>query len=81
MFALLEPLIKFAVPDMVLTSAFVNVKSRKYLLSRRIVRMVAQLARHTSPSFILRSIIHEFEIKQITTIYNINSNVIDVITK
>ena len=41
MFALLEPSIKFAVPDMVLTLAFVNVKSRKYLLSQRIVCVVA----------------------------------------
>ena len=31
MFALLEPLIKFTVPDMVLTLAFVNVKSKKYI--------------------------------------------------
>ena len=37
MFALLEPSIKFVVPNMVLTLAFVNVKYRKYLLSRRIV--------------------------------------------
>ena len=37
MFALSEPLIKFVVPDMILTLAFVNVKSRKYLLSQRIV--------------------------------------------
>ena len=33
MFALLEPSIKFIVQDMVLTLAFVNVKSRKYLIS------------------------------------------------
>ena len=32
-FALLEPLTKFIVPDMVLTLTFVNVKSRKHLLS------------------------------------------------
>ena len=37
MFALSESSIKFAVSDMVLTLAFVNVKSIKYLLSRRIV--------------------------------------------
>ena len=81
MFALPEPLIKFAVPDMVLTLAFVNVKSRKYLLSQRIVCMVAQSTRHTSPSFILRSIAHGFQIKIIKTIDNINNNVIDVIKK
>ena len=62
---------------MVLTLAFVNVKSRKYLLSRRIVCMVAQSARNTSPSFILSSITHGFHIKLIKTIDN--SNVIDVI--
>ena len=33
MFALLKPSIRFAVPYMVLTLAFVNVKSRKYLLA------------------------------------------------
>ena len=37
MFALPEPSIKFTIPDMVFTLAFVIVKSRKYLLSRRIV--------------------------------------------
>ena len=37
MFALPEPSVKFVVPDMVLTLSFVNVKSRKYLLSQRIV--------------------------------------------
>ena len=37
MFALLKPSIKFAILDTVLTLAFVNVKSRKYLLSQRIV--------------------------------------------
>ena len=37
MFALLKPSIKFAVPYMVLTLTFVNIKSRKYLLSRKIV--------------------------------------------
>ena len=37
MFSLLGPLIKFVVPDMVFTLAFINLKSRKYLLSRRIV--------------------------------------------
>ena len=37
MFALSEPSIKFAVPNMVLTLTFVNVKSINYLLSRRIV--------------------------------------------
>ena len=41
MFTLSEPSIKFVVPDMVLTLAFVNVKSRKYLLSQRIVCVVA----------------------------------------
>ena len=59
MFALLEPLIKFAVLDMVLTLKFVNVKSRKYILSRKIMHVVVQSARHTSHSFILRSITHE----------------------
>ena len=54
MFALPKPSIKFIVPDMVLTLAFINVNSRKYLLSRRIVCVVAQSARHTSSSFILR---------------------------
>ena len=55
-FVLPEPSIKFVVPDMVLTLAFVTVKSRNYLLCRRIVCEVAQSARHTSHSFILRSI-------------------------
>ena len=55
-----EPSIKFAVPDMLLIFAFVNVKFKKYLLSRSIVCVVAQLTRHTSPSFILRSITHGF---------------------
>ena len=41
MFVLPEPSIKFAVPNMVLTLAFVNVKSRNYLLSRRVVCVVA----------------------------------------
>ena len=40
MFALPEPLIKFAVPDMVLILTFINVKSKTYLLSRRIVCVV-----------------------------------------
>ena len=42
MFAFPKSLIKFAIPDMVLTLAFVNVKSRKYLLSRKIFCVVAQ---------------------------------------
>ena len=54
MFVLLEPSTKFVVSDMVLTLAFINVNSRKYLLSRRIVCVVAQSMRHTSSSFILR---------------------------
>ena len=37
MFALLEPSTKFVVLNMVLTLAFINVNSRKYLLSQRIV--------------------------------------------
>ena len=41
MFALLEPSTKFVVLDMVLTLAFINVNSRKYLLSRRIVCVVS----------------------------------------
>ena len=81
MFSLSKPSIKFAIPNMILTMTFVNVKSRKNLLSRRIVYVVTQSARHTSHSFILRSITHEFKIKLIKTIDNINSNVIDVITK
>ena len=80
MLALLETSIKFALLDMVLTLAFVNVKSRKYLLFERIVCVVAQLARHTPPSFILTSITHGFKIKLIKTINNINKNIIDVIT-
>ena len=48
MFALPKPSTKFIVPDMVLTLAFINVNSRKYLLSRRIVCVVAQSAKHTS---------------------------------
>ena len=36
-FALPESSIKFAVPDMVLTLTFINFKSRKYLLSQRIM--------------------------------------------
>ena len=54
MFALPEPSTKFVIPDMVFTLAFINVNSRKYLLSRRIVCVVAQSTRHTSSSFILR---------------------------
>ena len=81
MFALPEPSIKFVVPDMVLTLVFVNVKSRKYLLSQRIVCVVAQSTRHTSPSLILRSITHGFQIKLINIKDNINNNVIYVITK
>ena len=65
---------------MVLTLAFVNVKSIKYLLSQRIVCLVAQLVRHISPSFILRSITYEFHI-QLKTIDNINNNLMNVITK
>ena len=49
MFAPLKPSINFKVLDMVLTLTFVNVKSRKYLLSRRIVCLVAESARHISP--------------------------------
>ena len=60
MFALSEPLIKFIVSDMILTLTFVNVNSEKYLLSRRIVCVVAQSTRHTSPSFIFRSTTHGF---------------------
>ena len=48
MFYFLEPSTKFVVQDMVLTLAFINVNSRKYLLSRRIVCKVAQSTRHTS---------------------------------
>ena len=55
MFALRKPSTKFVVvPDMVLTLAFINVNLRKYLLSQRIVCVVAQSARQTSSSFILR---------------------------
>ena len=81
MFALPEPSIKFVVPNMVLILTFVNVKSRKYLLSQRIVCVVAQLARHASLTLILRSITHEFKIKLINIIDNINSTIIDVIKK
>ena len=76
MFALLEPSINFSIPDVVLTLTFVNVKSRKYILSLRIVCVVAQLARHTSPLFILRVITHGYKIQLIKII---NNNVIDVI--
>ena len=79
MLTVLESSIKFAVLDMVLTLAFVNVKSIKYLLSQRILCVVAQLARHIPPSFILTSITHGFKIKLIQTINNINNNIIDVI--
>ena len=79
MFTLSEPSNKFAVPNLVLTLTFVNVKPRKYLLSRRIVCVVVQLARHTSPSFILRSITHGFKI--IKNIDNINNNVMDAMPK
>ena len=41
MFALLESLTKFVVPNMILTLVFINVTSRKYLLSRKIVCVVA----------------------------------------
>ena len=53
MFALLKPSTKFAIPNMVFTLAFINVNSRKYILSQKIVCLVAQFARHTSSSFIL----------------------------
>ena len=48
MFILPEPSTKFVVLDMVLTLVFINVNSRKYLLSQRIVCVVAQSTRHTS---------------------------------
>ena len=64
-----------------ITLTFINVKSIKYLLSRRIMCVVAQSTKHTSPPFILRSITHGFQIKLINIIDNINSNVIDLITK
>ena len=81
MFILSEPSIKFAIPGMVLTLTFVNIKYRKYLLSRIIMCVVTQLARHISPSFILRLITPGFHIKLIKTIDNINNNVIDVKNK
>ena len=52
MFALPEPSIKFDVPDIVLTLVFVVIKLKKYIFSQSIVCVVAQSARHTSPSFI-----------------------------
>ena len=52
MFALSKPSIKLAVLNIVLTLVFVNVKSGKYILSQRIVCVVAQSPRHTSPSLI-----------------------------
>ena len=54
MFALSEPSIKFDVPDIVLTLVFVVIKLKKYIFSQSIVCVVAQSARHTSPSFILK---------------------------
>ena len=81
MFSLSKPSIKFIALHIILISTFVNIKSRKYLLSRRIVCVVTQSARHASLSFILRSITYGFQIKLIKTIDNINNNVIDVITK
>ena len=48
MFAFPEPSTKFVVSDIVLTLAFINVNSNKYLLSQNIVSVVAQSARHTS---------------------------------
>ena len=78
MFALSEPSIKFVMPYMVLILSFVNVKSREYLLSQRIVCLVAQSIRHASPSFILRSITHGFHVQLIKIIYN---NAIDIVTK
>ena len=41
MFSFLEPSTKFVVPDMVLLLASINVNSRKYLLSQRIVCVVS----------------------------------------
>ena len=41
MLTLMELSTKFVVPDMVLTLAFINVNLRKYLLSRKIVCVVA----------------------------------------
>ena len=54
MFVLPKPSTKVVVLDMVLTLAFINVNSMIYFSSRRIVCVVAQSARHTSSSFILR---------------------------
>ena len=54
MLTLMEPSTKFVVLDMVLTLAFIIVNSRKYILFRRIVCVVAQSARHTSSLFMLR---------------------------
>ena len=47
MFAFPKPSTKLVVPYMILSVAFVKVKSKKYILSRRIVCMVTQSARHT----------------------------------
>ena len=41
MFSFLEPSTKFVVPDVVLTLAFINVNLRKYVLSQRIMCVVA----------------------------------------
>ena len=76
MFALPEPSTKFIVPDMVLALAFINVNSRNFFLSRRIVCMVAQFVRHTLSSFILR--LNNTWILDITDIkktrHNVNNN-------
>ena len=50
--ALPKPAIRFLVSDMVLTLPLVKVKIKKYLLSQRIVCVVALSARHTSPTSI-----------------------------
>ena len=76
MFALPKPSTKFVVPDMVLTLAFIDVNLKKYLLSRRIVCVVAQSARHTSPLFILRPytwILDTTNIKKKK--HNVNNNI------
>ena len=80
MFALPRTSIKLAVPDMILTLTFVNVKSRKYLLSPRIMCGCTVSKTYTT---LIHLEINNTWISDKTnkTIDNINSNVMDVITK
>ena len=77
MFVLPKPSIKFAVLDMILTLASVNVKFRKYLLSRRIVCGCTISQTYITLIHLERNNTWVLD----TTNKIINNNVTDVITK